>query len=353
MRGARRRRPRRSCPDCEGAATSLVLTTGDAYPLGPDEDYLDALDSTIGQAQQPSAPAGRAAPAPRAHRAAARRGPRRGCGQLQRRGHARCAGLEVSPEFAPANENLVKALRATATGYSTMAARSARQQPLPVQPRPARREPRARAAVNARPQGPGGSRAGERHARRALQAARHWSSTSSWPSPPRWSRSPSSRRARTARPRRRSRAATTPRRDNPCLGAQFDVKQSGKFVSLENADDTLSGALELDGNRLTGDVSCVTAASGAHARGAGTRRAHRRHPGRAAGSPRRWSATHLRPARSGPLKPSAIDGEYRLAPESACLGGRIEIEGEGEALELLAKDRTAGELQLLRRRRDR
>ena len=131
-------------------------------------------------------------------------------------------------------------------------------------------------------------------------------------------------------------------RDNPCLGAQFDVKQSGKFVSLQNADDTLGGVLELDGGRLTGDVTCVRGKERAlTARVRGEAMA-----GRLDGAPfaARLERDPPPPGTQRPLNPSAIDGEYRLAPESACLGGRIEVEGEGSTVELVAKDRVAGEL---------
>jgi len=106
-------------PDCEGAATSLVLTNGDPYPLGVDEDYLQALDNTIGKLNSE-----------RTRRTQALRRARTGPGQARAARSLRdsynaaaksLAGLEISPAIVPANENLVKALRATATGYNTMA----------------------------------------------------------------------------------------------------------------------------------------------------------------------------------------------------------------------------------------
>ena len=44
---------------------------------------------------------------------------------------------------------------------------------------------------------------------------------------------------------------------NSCLGPKFDLKQSGRFVNLDNADESLSGRLEFEDGRLTGDVDCV------------------------------------------------------------------------------------------------
>jgi serine/threonine protein kinase len=106
-------------PDCEGAATSLVLTTGDAYPLGPDEDYLEALDNTIGKLNSE-----------RSRQTQALRRARTGPGQARaarslRDSYSAAAkslgGLEISPAIVPANAALVKALRKTSAGYNTMA----------------------------------------------------------------------------------------------------------------------------------------------------------------------------------------------------------------------------------------
>ena len=44
---------------------------------------------------------------------------------------------------------------------------------------------------------------------------------------------------------------------NACLGAKFDVKQSGQFVNFDNAKGTLGGKLEFDEGELTGDVDCI------------------------------------------------------------------------------------------------
>lgn len=130
--------------------------------------------------------------------------------------------------------------------------------------------------------------------------------------------------------------------DNPCLGAQFDVKQSGKFVSLENADDNLSGVLELDGSRLTGDVSCIKGGE----QELTSRAVNGRIVGRLGGKPlaARLERDPPAPGSQRPLNPSSIDGEYKLAPESVCLGGRIEVEGGGANSRVVAKEREAGEL---------
>ena len=46
-----------------------------------------------------------------------------------------------------------------------------------------------------------------------------------------------------------------------CLGASFDIRQSGEFANIENADGSLGGSLRVDNGRLTGDVSCVGGAA--------------------------------------------------------------------------------------------
>ena len=48
--------------------------------------------------------------------------------------------------------------------------------------------------------------------------------------------------------------------ENACLGEKFDIKQSGRFVNLDNADGSLAGRLEAEDGRLTGDVDCVDGA---------------------------------------------------------------------------------------------
>src|SRR3954451_12791948 len=45
---------------------------------------------------------------------------------------------------------------------------------------------------------------------------------------------------------------------DPCLGASFDLRQSGEFVNIENSDGSLSGALRDEDGHLTGDVTCVS-----------------------------------------------------------------------------------------------
>ncbi len=122
-------------PDCEGAATSLVLTTGDAYPLGPDEDYLEALDNTIGQAQQRPRPAH-----PALRRARTGPGQARAAGSLRDSYNAAAkslAGLEISPAIVPGQREPGEGTARDGRRLQHDGRWRAGQQPLAVQPRPA------------------------------------------------------------------------------------------------------------------------------------------------------------------------------------------------------------------------
>ena len=131
-------------------------------------------------------------------------------------------------------------------------------------------------------------------------------------------------------------------RPDACLGAKFDVKQSGRFVNLDNADGSLGGRLEVHDGRLTGDVDCVaggdaelaaTAAGGKLAGTVGGREVRaelKRDP--------------PEPGVQKPRAPGSVAGEYKLSPRSSCLGAKVDVEG-GSQIELLVKEKTVGEGQ--------
>jgi Kef-type K+ transport system membrane component KefB len=125
-----------------------------------------------------------------------------------------------------------------------------------------------------------------------------------------------------------------------CLGEKLDVLQSGRFVNLTNADESLGGKLELRDGRLTGEVSCIDGSSAeldARARGEAL-----------AGSldgQRVLAEFKREPPEPGTAKgraPDAIDGKYALAPRSECLGGKLTVKGSGSEVELVAGERPAG-----------
>jgi Kef-type K+ transport system membrane component KefB/nucleotide-binding universal stress UspA family protein len=131
--------------------------------------------------------------------------------------------------------------------------------------------------------------------------------------------------------------------DNKCLGAQFEVKQSGEFVNLQNADDTLGGKLRLDDGVLTGDVDCVAGGK----QEIDAKVADGTLKGELGGAP--VTAELKRdppdPGAQRPRAPDSITGTYKVSPRSACLGGRFELEDSGKALDLILKGKTAGEVR--------
>ena len=127
---------------------------------------------------------------------------------------------------------------------------------------------------------------------------------------------------------------------NPCLGSQFDVRQSGEFVAIE-APGGAGGKLRMKEGLVTGDVKCQDGTTAPLELRAGEKGLD----GSAAGQ--ELSAELLRdpPAAGSPARvPSAIAGEYKLSPRSDCLGTAIELEKKGEALELIGRGDARGEV---------
>ena len=124
-----------------------------------------------------------------------------------------------------------------------------------------------------------------------------------------------------------------------CLGASFDIRQSGEFANIENADGSLGGSLRVDNGRLTGDVSCVGDASepiDAH----GGDRALK---GTIGGRPLEAALTRDPPPPGPrPRAPDSIAGDYVLKPRSACLGAKMSVEGSGPEYELVRSGTTLG-----------
>jgi Kef-type K+ transport system membrane component KefB len=124
----------------------------------------------------------------------------------------------------------------------------------------------------------------------------------------------------------------------PCLGRGFDLIQSGKYVNLEGGG--AEAKLEFAHGTLSGDVSCATGPEAPlEAKVAGERFA-----GTIGGREVRGELVSEPPApgQRRPRAPDSVNGEYDLAPASACLGDELVIEGGGSAVELSAGDRPAG-----------
>ena len=128
-------------------------------------------------------------------------------------------------------------------------------------------------------------------------------------------------------------------RPDACLGASFDLRQSGEFVNIENADGSLGGSLRDKDGQLTGDVSCVDGGSADLRADARDRALEGTIGGRAIQA----ELTRDPPAPGPrPRAPDSIAGDYELKPRSACLGAKLAIEGSGSEVELLRGETPAG-----------
>ena len=127
-----------------------------------------------------------------------------------------------------------------------------------------------------------------------------------------------------------------------CLGEKFDFKQSGRYVNLDNPEGSLSGQLELEDGKLTGEVDCVKEGKKRLEATVGG--------GRLAGTVdgEELKAELKRdPPEAGaqkPLAPASIAGDYKVVPRSPCLAGKLVVEG-GSKVELLVKEKVVGEAE--------
>ncbi len=125
-----------------------------------------------------------------------------------------------------------------------------------------------------------------------------------------------------------------------CLGPKIELAQSGRFVTLSNAQSTLGGALKFVNGRLSGAVHCVrgrTAQIDAHV-------ANGVLAGLLGGLP--VSAELKRdppePGAPKPLAPGSVEGEYQLAPSSACLGSKMKLTESGAKVEVVTSKKPRG-----------
>jgi K+:H+ antiporter len=127
-----------------------------------------------------------------------------------------------------------------------------------------------------------------------------------------------------------------------CLGPKIDLAQSGRFVTLSNAQSTLSGALKFVNGRLSGAVHCVrgrVAQIEAHVVSGVL-------AGSLGGLP--VSAELKRdppePGAPKPLAPRSVGGEYQLAPSSACLGSKMKLTQSGSTVKVVTSKKPRGTL---------
>ena len=131
-------------------------------------------------------------------------------------------------------------------------------------------------------------------------------------------------------------------RGQQCLTDRVDLKQSGRFISMDNVRETVSGKLEYDDGRLTGDVDCQNGRTAPiDARfdngvltgtiGSAPLSAELTRDPPQAGTPR-------------PRVPAGIAGEYRLTPRSDCIGQSFALEG-GDPLHVEKDGDEIGEIE--------
>jgi Kef-type K+ transport system membrane component KefB/nucleotide-binding universal stress UspA family protein len=129
---------------------------------------------------------------------------------------------------------------------------------------------------------------------------------------------------------------------DPCLGRSFDIAQSGQFVDVSNAEQTLSGKLRLHGHDLTGTIDCTGGAK----RDAHLRVSAETLSGSLGGAP--LTAVRKReppdPGARASRAPGSVNGDYVLSPPSQCLGGKVTLDGATGHPRLVAGGKPRGEL---------
>ncbi len=127
-----------------------------------------------------------------------------------------------------------------------------------------------------------------------------------------------------------------------CLGRKIELAQSGRFVTLSNAQSTLGGALRFVNGRLSGAVHCVrgrTAQIDAHVVNGVL-------AGSLGGLPvgAELKRDPPEPGAPKPLAPGSVGGEYQLAPSSACLGSKMKLTQSGSTVEVETSKKPRGTL---------
>jgi Kef-type K+ transport system membrane component KefB len=127
-----------------------------------------------------------------------------------------------------------------------------------------------------------------------------------------------------------------------CLGPKIELAQSGRFVTISNAQSTLSGALKFVNGRLSGAVHCVRG----HVAQIDAHVVNGVLAGSLGGLP---AVAELKrdppePGAPKPLAPGSVGGEYQLAPSSACLGGKMTLKQTGSKVEVVTSKKPRGTL---------
>jgi Kef-type K+ transport system membrane component KefB len=127
-----------------------------------------------------------------------------------------------------------------------------------------------------------------------------------------------------------------------CLGPKIELAQSGRFVTISNAQSTLSGSLTFKSGRLSGAVHCV--------RGRVAQLDARVVSGVLAGSlgglpvSAQLKRDPPEPGAPKPRAPRSVGGEYKLAPTSACLGSKLKLAQSGSTVKVMTSSKPRGTL---------
>jgi Kef-type K+ transport system membrane component KefB len=125
-----------------------------------------------------------------------------------------------------------------------------------------------------------------------------------------------------------------------CLGQKLELAQSGRYVTVSNAQSTVGGALTFVGGRLSGAVHCT----GGHAMPIDAHVDGGVLAGTLGGVPVSAQLKRDPPEPGAPkqLAPSSVAGEYALAPSSACLGSKIKLSQSGTDVEVASAKKRRG-----------
>ncbi len=130
---------------------------------------------------------------------------------------------------------------------------------------------------------------------------------------------------------------------NVCLGSRFNLRQSGQFVNLDNPQQSLGGTLRFRDGTLTGEVDCIE--------GVSDELEATPDNGTIAGTiGRQRFKADLKddppaPGTGEPQVPTSVAGDYDTEPQSVCLGGGFKLEGNDDAVDLVAEDTALGTLK--------
>jgi Kef-type K+ transport system membrane component KefB len=126
-----------------------------------------------------------------------------------------------------------------------------------------------------------------------------------------------------------------------CLGETFILRQSGQFVTLDNAAGTLGGNLRWRDAQLTGSADCLNGES----QDVDAKVSDGKLTGTLGGAPLEAQFTQDAPPAGSrpPVIPDSIAGDYTLSPRSTCLGGALNLSG-GSSVAAKAGDAEVGTL---------